>query len=205
MRISFSGLALTHCMRPLADMGSTDHLYLKRIANGDEEAFELLFTRYYAGLVRFARSLLPYPGEEAEDMVSDVFCYLWKNKSHLQIQESPAAYLFAAVKNRVFDHLKRKKLPLMELDPDAAEPADDAYAAPVNQLAYKELDQLITLLIAKLPPRSRLVFCMHRDENLTYEEIATILGISVNSVKTHMFRALRYLKDKFPQLMLPNY
>jgi RNA polymerase sigma-70 factor (family 1) len=185
--------------------GTTDHLYLQRIANGDEHAFGQLFTRYYAGLVRFARSLLPYPGQEAEDIVSDVFCHLWKNRTQLQVQQSLAAYLFVAVKNRVMDHLKKKKLPIIELHPDAPEPADDGYAAPESLLVYKELDQLLTYLITQLPPRSRLVFSMHRDENLTYEEIAVILGISVNSVKTHMFRALRYLKNKFPQPMLPNY
>jgi RNA polymerase sigma-70 factor (ECF subfamily) len=67
---------------------------------------------------------------------------------------------------------------------------------------YKDATQRIRHLINELPPQMRLVFQLNRYEGFSYEEIAGLLDISVNSVKTHMFRALKSLKASYP--MLPN-
>jgi len=61
-------------------------------------------------------------------------------------------------------------------------------------LALQELSEHVGHLIRQLPERTRQVFQLHRDGGLTYKEMAALLGISVNSVKTHIFRALRFLK-----------
>ncbi|RPD45890.1 RNA polymerase sigma-70 factor [Hymenobacter sediminis] len=174
----------------------SDQQLLNALALGHEAAFDALFTRYYPGLLRYAKTLLPYPSDAAEDAAADVFCSLWTNRTELNVQGSLAAYLHTAVKHRCYDRLRQQRRlapapdeELLEQQPEAA------YLQPDQVLAYHELSELLLQLVDQLPPRSRLVFQLHRDSNLTYEEIATLLDISLNSVKTHMFRALRFLKE----------
>lgn len=174
---------------------SSDKQYLEALALGHEAAFDALFTRYYAALLRYAQSLLRYPTDAAEDVVAETFCAIWTNRSHLMVQGSLAAYLHAAVKHRCYDRLRQQRRSVVEADDDLPlTQSEAAYLQPDEVLGYQELNAHVLHLIERLPERTRQVFQLHRDGSLTYEEIATMLTISVNSVKTHMFRALRFLK-----------
>lgn len=177
-------------------ISSSDQQYVQALARGSEAAFDALFTRYYLGLTRYAKSLLPYPTDAAEDVVADVFCAVWANRAQLTVQTSLAAYLYTAVKHRSYDRLRQQLRAVVEAaDDDLPEVQPEAtHLQPDHLLVYQELSQQLLHLIEQLPERTRTVFQLHRDGSLTYEEIATLLGISINSVKTHMFRALRFLK-----------
>jgi RNA polymerase sigma-70 factor (ECF subfamily) len=163
---------------------------------GNEAAFEALFTRYYAGLRRYASTLLPYPTDAAEDAVAEVFCTLWANRQALHIDSSLAAYLYTAVKHRCLDRLREQRRTILDsVDELPATHAEAAHLQPDQLLTFQEMSQQLAYLIEQLPERTRLVFQLHRDGDLTYEDIAKLLGISINSVKTHMFRGLRFLKS----------
>lgn len=175
---------------------ANDKHYLEALAVGSEQAFDALFTRYYAGLLRYAESLLPYPTDAAEDVVADLFCAVWTQRTQLAVQGSLAAYLYAAVKHRSFDKRRQQRRTPVEAEADLPLTQPEAtYLQPDQLLDYQELNQHLLQLIERLPERTRQVFQLHRDGNLTYEEIAVLLAISINSVKTHMFRALRFLKS----------
>jgi len=178
---------------------SSDQQYLQALALGSEAAFDALFARYYAGLKRYASSLLPFPSDAAEDVVADVFCALWTNRTDLTVQGSLAAYLYVAVKHRSYDRLRQQRYQAAPEDHDASDAQPEAaYLQPDQLLAYQELIQHLLQRINQLPERTRQVFQLHRDGGLTYEDIADLLAISLNSVKTHMFRALRFLKAALP-------
>lgn len=68
---------------------------------------------------------------------------------------------------------------------------------PDQQLSYKELNVEMQRLIDRLPARTQLIFKMNRNDHITYDDIALILNLSVNSVKTHMYRALKFLKEEY--------
>jgi len=174
---------------------SSDLQCLNALVLGNEAAFDVLFTRYYAGLLRYAKALLPYPTDVAQDVTADVFCSLWTNRTQLVVHGSVAGYLYAAVKHRAYDkHRQQRRAPLdVEEDLSCTQPEVD-YLQPDQLLSYQELNHQLLHLIAQLPERTRLVFQLHRDGNLTYDDIAALLDISVNSVKTHMFRALKFMK-----------
>jgi RNA polymerase sigma-70 factor (ECF subfamily) len=175
---------------------SSDRQYLEALASGNEAAFDALFTRYYTGLLRYAKSLLPYPTDAAEDVVADMFCAVWASRCQLNVQGSLAAYLYAAVKHRSFDKLRQQRRAIVEVEVELPlHQSEAAHLQPDQLLVFQELNAQLLLLIERLPERTRQVFQLHRDGNLTYEEIAALLGISINSVKTHMFRALRFLKE----------
>ncbi|WP_257669202.1 RNA polymerase sigma-70 factor [Parapedobacter tibetensis] len=172
-----------------------DRELLRRISEGDTVAFDQLFLTHYSGLLRFAKSLMPYPSDGAEDSVCAVFGYIWERRHGLDISASIAAYLYTSVKNRILKELNRERI--YERKADRTEHtaiADSIHNEPDSILQYKELDECIRHLIGKLPERSRMVFLMNRNDKLTYEEIAALLDISIHSVKTHMYRALLFLK-----------
>ncbi|GAB3879057.1 RNA polymerase sigma-70 factor [Hymenobacter segetis] len=177
-------------------LNATDKQYLDALAGSSEPAFDAMFTRYYAGLLRYAKSLLPYPTDAAEDVVADLFVAVWTQRAQLAVQGSLASYLYAAVKHRSFDKLRQQRRTPIEAEHDLplTQP-EAAYLQPDQLLDYQELNQHLLQLIERLPERTRQVFQLHRDGGLTYEEIATLLALSINSVKTHMFRALRFLKS----------
>jgi RNA polymerase sigma-70 factor (family 1) len=175
---------------------SSDKQYLDALASGHEPAFDALFGRYYTGLLRYAKTLLPYPTDAAEDVVADTFCAVWTTRAQLNVQGSLAAYLYAAVKHRSYDKLRQQRRAIIDAADDLPEAQPDAHhLQPDHLLAFRELNEQLLQLIARLPERTRQVFQLHRDGGLTYEEIADLLAISINSVKTHMFRALRFLKE----------
>jgi RNA polymerase sigma-70 factor (family 1) len=167
--------------------------YLQLFISGSEDAFDTIFKRYYEGLLGFAKVLIPYPSDEAEDIVAEMFCTLWLNRKQLHINNTLKAYLYTAVKNRVMDYYRKRRTIFSTPEEDI--PASSQQ--PDHLLMYKDVDTHIQALINQLPPQMKLVFRMNRYEGFSYEEIAGLLNISVNSVKTHMFRALKSLKAGF--------
>lgn len=175
---------------------SSDKQYLAELASGNEAAFEALFTRYYAGLLRYANTLVRYPSDAAEDVVTEVFGVIWTSRAQLNVTGSLAAYLYTAVRHRAFDRLReQRRTPLEAADELPHTQLEAEHQQPDHLLTYQELSEQLVHLISLLPERTRQVFQLHRDGGLTYEEMALLLGISLNSVKTHMFRALRFLKS----------
>jgi len=177
-----------------------DEKYLQLFISGSEDAFDAIFKRYYEGLLQFAKVLLPYPTDEAEDIVAEMFCTLWHSRRQIAISTTLSAYLYVSVRNRVFDYYRKRKA-IFSLSEDVLveTPVED-HQQPDHQLMYKDVTSQIQQLITQLPPQMQLVFKMHRYEGFSYDEIADLLNISVNSVKTHMFRALKILKTAYPIL-----
>jgi RNA polymerase sigma-70 factor (family 1) len=174
--------------------------YLQLFISGSEEAFDIIFKRYYEGLLNFAKVLIPYPTDEAEDIVAEMFCSLWHNRKQLTITNTLKAYLYTAVKNRVLDHFRKRKI-IFHI-PEDTDTAAAGHQQPDHLLMYKDITVKIQHLINQLPPQMKLVFQLNRYEGFSYEEIAGLLNISVNSVKTHMFRAMKSLKSSYS--ILPN-
>ncbi|RZL19934.1 MAG: RNA polymerase sigma-70 factor, partial [Pedobacter sp.] len=168
-----------------------DFELLKQLNNDDEKAFDQLFLRYYPGLLRFCKSLLHASDGNAEDLVQDVFFKLWQSRKMLNVHTAPNSFLYASVKNKVNDHFRKKKVQAFIPIDLIEDRATDAHHAPDELLMYKELHLDINQMISLLPDRTELVFRMNRHDHLSYEEIANMLSISINSVKTHMYRAIK--------------
>lgn len=174
----------------------TDDLQLlARIKVGESRAFDLLFVKYYPNLLHFSRSLLPYPSDEAEDVVLEVFHQFWRSRDTINIHSSLSAFLYVSVKNRIYDYRRKLKLntPLEDIHGDTMASQE----GPDHTLNYKEAAENIEKLIRLLPERMQLIFRMNREDELSYQEIADLLEISINSVKTQMYRAIKFLKETY--------
>jgi RNA polymerase sigma-70 factor, ECF subfamily len=166
----------------------------------DYRAFERLFKQYYRPVCAYAIKILNNP-EIAEEVASDVFFKLWRNRERIEIQSSFDSYLFRAVRNQCFDYLKSQpKMP----DLDIAEVPFELLTttpSPEQEMVYWELYEKVEEAIEQLPPQCKLIFRMSRDEGFKYREIAEKLGLSVKTVETQMGRALKHLRD---QLLSPQ-
>lgn len=156
--------------------------------------YELLFRRYYRPLCSQAVRFV-YSKEIAQDIVSEVFLNFWKNEVHNHITTSYRAYLFTAVRNRVYNHLQDefRKESLLGTPTDQS---DDAltYDDPQQMLQYTDLYNRLVEEVRSLPPQCQRVFILSRFEGKKGREIADELQISLKTVEAHLFRALSHLR-----------
>ncbi len=171
---------------------------ISSFSDQDGVKFEKIYTDNFAVLYMHALKMLGNP-EEATDVVQDVFTVAWQRRNEIVIHSSFKAYLFRAVKNKVLDiyaHQAAIRKFQTTLDMDiSTSPQDDA-------AREQELMQLIEQEVSQLPEQMRVVFNMSRMEEKSNAEIAETLDISVNTVKTHIGRALKKLRVKFMLLFL---
>jgi RNA polymerase sigma-70 factor, ECF subfamily len=165
---------------------------LERLRAGDARALEELFRQQYEPLCRFAeRYLRDRAG--SEDLVQDLFAALWARRSRLDIRGSLRAYLFASVRNRA---LNVRKHQLVERDWEQDEAAPEVRVLHRTPRDERELDARVRGAITNLPERCRAVMQLRWHEQLSYSEIATILGISVKGVEIQLARGLRALRAR---------
>lgn len=161
----------------------------------DEASFRQLFNHFYTGLVRFAMELAASK-EAAEEVVSDVFIQLWKNRGQEERIQHLKTYLYTAVRNRCHNyHRDAYKHQWQALD-DVPEPSADEIH-PL--LEYKEMKECINLAIASLSPQCRTIFRLVREEGFKYKEVAAILDISPRTVETQLVRATGRLRQALQQ------
>lgn len=168
--------------------------------------FESLFKTYYSALCTFAYDFVNRH-DLAEEIVQDTFMKIWEKYDDLNIQVSEKAYLYRAVQNNCLNFIKQNKSRtqysselLQQIESRIhlfSLPSD----SPANMLETSELEQLAEKAIRKLPPQCQDVFRLSRFEQLSYPEISRHLGISVNTVKTQMTRALQRLRDELLPLL----
>ena len=187
----------------------------KRIINdlkrNNEQAYKQLFENHYVMMCKVAFEFLK---DEylAKTIANDVILYLWENSNKIEIKYSLRSYLINAVRYSCINYLKKKQvrteINFSKLSHDylyeyplSISPDD----LPLGILIEKELEEKIKNAISHLPVESREVFKLSRFEGKTYEEIASALSISVNTVKYHIKNALSKLKadlEKYISLIL---
>lgn len=169
-----------------------DSELLASVAKGDETAFSQLFLQYkdrvYSTAYRITESNV-----EAEEIVQDVFVKIWTKKESLTEIENLDAYVFTMAKNHTFNALKRL---LRERERTNGWPIDKelSIVAPEVTVNGKEFQAILKKAIDRLPPQQRQVYQLIKNEELTKVEVAEILGISPNTVKTHFDAAVRSIR-----------
>ncbi|MBS0028562.1 RNA polymerase sigma factor [Chitinophaga sp. 22321] len=162
-----------------------------QIAAGKEASFSILVDRYWPRVYGHA---LAYAKSQhvAEEVTQDVFMDLWHNREKLTAVEHFDNYLFIVARNRIFKAI-RKKLEETEALEDV-HVAEDIWL-PDQHAEFREIKTLLLNGIDELPPVRRQVFTMSRIEGKSYEEICQELGISRNTVKEHIVKALNFLRN----------
>jgi RNA polymerase sigma-70 factor (ECF subfamily) len=167
----------------------------------DVGQFERFFNQYHARLVLFAARFTD-DIEAARDIVQEVFLKTWENRDQIVINTSLHSYLFSAVRNRCANLARQKSISgryiseteqaLKQMEADYYQSVDEQNA----NLYRNETGEKIRDIINELPVKCREIFEMSRFQDLKSKDIAEKLHISVRTVETQIYRALKYLKEK---------
>lgn len=184
-----------------------DKNLINKIRKGDEEAFELLFKKYYVRLCGFARKFT-INTEEAEEIVQEVFLKIWEKRELLKSEKEIKPYLFMSVQNLCFNLLEHKKVEdkYYSVIEFVYKNSDRKEFDAFEELLGTELQERVKKVTDSLPAECQRIFLMSRNEGLKYAEIAERLEISIKTVETQMSRALakfrKELKDYLTILIL---
>ncbi|QEC80539.1 RNA polymerase sigma factor [Mucilaginibacter ginsenosidivorax] len=158
---------------------------------GDELAFARLFGKYKGLIYHFVMKYVHSP-LLAEDLTQEIFIKLWENKSNLSGVTSFKSYLFTTAKNHTLNCMKaafrsEAALGLVVNSFNAARNSTE------DELIHQEYLAFLRRVLESLPPRTREIFYMCREQEKTYDEVAQELGISRNAVKNHMVASMKAL------------
>lgn len=186
---------------PRACPSKMEVLFKKVVEEGDYVAYRELFTRYYRALCTYSMRVV-VAREVAEEVVSDVFVKLWKNREQIEVHTSFEAYMYRAVRNQSLDYLKLRMHRVYERESLESIQWNIAYAnhhTPAEEVVFNEFYDRVEGHISDLPRQCQLIFRMSREEGLRYREIAERLNISIKTVETQMGRALKVLRERVPE------
>lgn len=176
-------------------MGNEEAVLLRKLQQGDAEAYITLYNQYYPSLYTYILHFVNVP-EFAEDALQEVFIKIWEIKERINPELCFSGYLYRITRNHVFKLLKKitadeaLRLQVMQQLQQQTEDAD-------TQLLWKQYEALLHEAIRQLPPQRQKVFRLCREESKSYEEVAIELGISRNTVKEHMVLAMKSIKFFF--------
>jgi len=164
-------------------------------------SFEATFRAHCAGLCEFVYTYVR-SREIAQELVQDLFLRLWELQGTPTEPPLTKSYLYAAARNRALRYLRHHRVEA-RWEARAAGEAEEAAPGADEELRYGEVAEAAARAVESLPERCRLVFTLSRQQHLTYSEIAQTLDISVSTVETQMWRALKILRAKLaPYLLL---
>lgn len=164
-----------------------------RMKEGDEKAFGLLYDHYRAGVNAFVLQWV-HSAAIAEDITQEVFIKIWESRERMVEIKSFKNYLFIVTRNHTLNALKkasRSKAAFSEIFRHYRQ----AQNMTEDEMQSKEYLLFIRSRLEMLPPRSREVFQLCRENTRSYEEVARELGISRNAVKNRMVYSMKILKD----------
>jgi RNA polymerase sigma-70 factor (ECF subfamily) len=154
-------------------------------------AFETIFKEHYSFLANYAFSILKTE-QDAEDVVQDLFKKIWQNTPHVIANENVKFYLLTATKNACISYLRKQagKTYVQPEEIKSQHPSDDEESSTEEEPMTVALKAL-----ALLPPQCGVIFKMSRFGNLTYQQIADELGLSVKTVENQIGKALKLMRD----------
>jgi len=151
-----------------------------------------LFTHFYRRLFRIAY-VITRSRELSDEVVSDVFIRVWRRRERIMEVKNLKLYLYIATRNTAINYAtrlaKNPVLDLEDMDSDAASMELD----PEEALITREMQARLNKAIRDLPPRSKMIFTLVREDGLSYKEAARLLHLSVSTIDNQLVIAIRKL------------
>ena len=193
---------------PAADVaaGPSERALVARLQAGDEAAFEEILRRYELKVFNLTRGLMRND-EDAQDALQETFLSVFRNIGRFKGGSSLSTWIYRIAVNAALMKMRRRKneqknIPIEEYMPEFDDTGHRVAVVPdwhpaVDQLLLnKELGSMLRGWIAELAPEYRTVFLLRDQEELSNEQVAEILGLSVAAVKSRLHRARLYLRER---------
>jgi RNA polymerase sigma factor (sigma-70 family) len=178
---------------------------MRLVASGDTSAFEKVIERHQALVAGTAARMLG-SNSDVEDIAQQVFIRVWKSARRYVPRAKFTTWLLKITRNLVFNELRRAKRRAqvsLQPEPGAEEIPikDETNPAPDASLLEGELQRAIEEAIMQLPESQRMALVLRRYEQLSYEQIAEVLDLSVPAVKSVLFRARTELRARLSKYL----
>lgn len=181
-----------------------DAALMLRVKQGDTAAFTELVDKYKQPVMNVAYRMLR-DATEAEDLAQIVFVQVFKSAHRYRVSSKFSTWLFTIARNLCLNEIRRRsrhptdsieaRHPEQEDEP-APQFEDKQTASPPERLLHGELEEKIQQALAGLPENQRLAILLCRQEDLSYEDIARVLGCSVSATKSLIHRGRETLKQQ---------
>jgi RNA polymerase sigma-70 factor, ECF subfamily len=175
-----------------ANQATSDEVLIGRIAKGDRLAMQVLFARHHVRVYRFVLRLVGN-ATTAEDLISEVFLDVWRQADRFEGRSAVSTWLLAIARFKALSALRKK--PEEELDEETAEAIEDTSDDPEVALEKKDKSAVLRRCLEKLSPEHREIIDLVYYHEKSVEEVAEIVGIPENTVKTRMFYARKKLAE----------
>jgi len=182
--------------------GTAEQAWIRQARAGDTQAFAALVQKYQSAIYNLTYRLLG-DSEEAKDLAQEAFLRAYRALTTFQADKPFAPWLYRIATNLCLNWLAKRRLPTVSLD--AALSADDPAGAaleigdhssePQALLERQEYHTALRRAILALPPEQRAVIELRHFQDLSYQEIADVLGIPLSDVKSRLFRGRRWLAE----------
>lgn len=182
-------------MQIAKNYNSSDEDLLLLWRNGDLQAFDELFKRYFHPLHHYAIKNLRN-AMLAEEIVMDVMLRIWKTNGVINSVPGFRPYILRALKNAILNHFRSSIPVIVSWDELPAGEEMSAATSPDHKLIHDETRQRYLDALSSLSAKKREVFILSREQSLSYKEIALQLNISVNTVENYIAASLAHLKEK---------
>ncbi|MEA2906355.1 MAG: hypothetical protein QOI12_3742 [Alphaproteobacteria bacterium] len=174
---------------------TTDEALVESIAKGDKRALQVLFGRHNVRVYRF---VLRFMNDEAaaEDMVSEVFFDVWRQAERFERRSQVSTWLLAIARNKALSALRKRSTEA--LDEEVAEFIEDPSDTPEVTMQKKQQTSILQECLTQLSPAHREIVDLVYYHEKSIEEVAEIIGVPQNTVKTRMF----YARKRIAELMV---
>ncbi len=186
-------------MQPGDDNDMLDRQLMLRLRDfRDETALRCLMERYKAPVYAMAYRMLGNTAD-AEELTQLTFIRVWKAAPDYQPSARFTTWLFTIVRHLVFNESRRKKRKptdsLSAWEEEGHHPGTEATSSPDAHLQQKELEQVVNRALRQLAPKARMAVQLRRFQEMSYEEIAEVLNLSLSATKSLLFRARQELRE----------
>ena len=169
---------------------------LTALKNGSYQAFEAIYKRYAGKLYNFIMTLSHGDCYMAEEIVQSVFIKLWEVHREIDPEKSILSFLSVIAKNMLINKYQRQTMEYLYQEfVQNEEPACDTIME--KEIDAKWLEQFIDELIEQLPPSRKRIFILSRKKYLSTKQIAKIMQISVSTVGTQLWLAVKFIRKHF--------
>ena len=175
-----------------------NHHTIKQIKEGNLKKFEEIFKEFYPQLCLYALRFVKTK-DLSEEIVQNLFCQIWENRTDLNIHTSFKAYLYRSTYHNALQILRKAGSHNKYTEYIKHHTKDYDYST--NIVEEEEVNQIVKQTLIDLPQRCSIIFKMSRFEGLKYQEIAQQLSISIKTVESNMGKALKAFRHNLKDYM----
>jgi RNA polymerase sigma-70 factor (ECF subfamily) len=186
-----------------------DAQLMLRVQHGDREAFETLVNRYKQPVMNLVYRIV---GDlrEAEDISQNVFVQVYKSAARYRVSAKFSTWLYTITRNLCLNEIRRRTrhpaesldtVPAGQEDQVPRQFEDSRTAGPPESLLQSELERNIQRALDDLPANQRVAILLCRQDDLSYEQIAQVLGCSLSATKSLIHRARETLREKLKRYL----